>query len=198
MRTNLERANAREETFVMSWREQSAHPIMVPSKSGFGSTVICRMAEMSLGAKVELDFPVTGLTWRLQCPAGQVMDASIDESEKPADSNPLTNTRPRILVVEDEALVALGIAKVLTETGFEVVGPARAVTQALDLVKRGGCDAAVLDINLGNETSEPIALGLMERCTPFVTVSGFAGAAPACVQRCSRARKTAPDGASYR
>jgi PAS domain S-box-containing protein len=173
---SLERANAGAQTFVMAWREQSMHPIRPPSKRGFGSSVICDMAELSLDAKVELDFPATGLVWRLRCPAGQVLKESnsspVDRKEKPAGS-PVTDTRPRIFVVEDEALVAIEIAQMLKEAGFEVVGPARTVNQALQLVNESGCDAAILDINLGSETSEPVALRLRERGSPFVTVSGY-------------------------
>jgi two-component sensor histidine kinase len=62
------------EAFIMTWRERCAHPIAAPSKRGFGSTVICEMTGRSLGATVDLDFPVTGLTWRLKCSAGEVLD----------------------------------------------------------------------------------------------------------------------------
>jgi DNA-binding response OmpR family regulator len=53
------------------------------------------------------------------------------------------------------------------------VGPAARVAEALELSNEFGRDAAVLDINLGTETSEPIALFLSEQRTPFVTVSGY-------------------------
>jgi PAS domain S-box-containing protein len=174
---SLERASAGASTFVMAWREQGMRTLMPPSNRGFGSTVICDMAEMSLDATVELDFPATGLVWRLQCPVGQVLSeggsTSIDKSKKPADSRPLANKNPRILVVEDEAVVALEVAQMLVKAGFEVVGPARSVSQALRFIKEVGCDAAVLDINLGDETSEPVALELIERGTPFMTLSGY-------------------------
>ena len=47
------------------------------------------------------------------------------------------------------------------------------MAEALELLKEFGCDAAVLDINLGAETSEPIARMLSGKGTPFVTVSGY-------------------------
>ncbi len=95
------------------------------------------------------------------------------DSERPASSGALTKERPRILVVEDEALVAIEIAHVLTEAGFDIVGPARRVSVALELLRRSGCDAAVLDINLGRETSEAIAAELTASETPFITLSGY-------------------------
>jgi PAS domain S-box-containing protein len=165
------------QTFMMSWREVGVRPVAAPSKRGFGSTVIREMAEMSLDAKVELDFPATGLTWRLRCAAGQLLKESnstpVDADENLSVSAPAIDGYPRILVVEDEAVVALEIAQVLLKAGFKVVGPARAADQALRLINETRCDAAILDINLGGETSEPVALRLRERNTPFVTVSGY-------------------------
>ena len=79
----------------------------------------------------------------------------------------------RVLVVEDDALVGLDIAQQLTDVGLEVVGPAISVAIALRLMGDWGCDVAVLDVNLGSETAEPIALELRARRTPFVVVSGY-------------------------
>ncbi len=79
----------------------------------------------------------------------------------------------RVLVVEDNALLGLDIAQQLTNAGFEVVGPAISVAKALRLVVEKSCDVAVLDVNLGSETSEPVALELRARGTPFVVLSGY-------------------------
>lgn len=80
---------------------------------------------------------------------------------------------PRVLVVEDEALIALLVADHLERAGFKVVGPATSVSKALDLIEEGDCEAAILDIRLGEELAEPIAHALKARGTPFVTVSGY-------------------------
>jgi DNA-binding response OmpR family regulator len=79
----------------------------------------------------------------------------------------------RVLVVEDNALLGLDIADQLTDAGLEVVGPAISVAKALMLMGKTGCDVAVLDVNLGNETAEPVALELRARHTPFVVLSGY-------------------------
>ena len=70
-------------------------------------------------------------------------------------------------------MIALEIAKVLTDAGFEVVGPAGSVIPALALIEKQGCDAAVLDVNLGDETSEAVAKKLRAARTPFITLSGY-------------------------
>jgi DNA-binding response OmpR family regulator len=62
----------------------------------------------------------------------------------------------RVLVVEDEFMIGLDIGQQLAGAGFEVVGPALSVAKALRFVAEPGCDVAVLDVNLGSETSEPV------------------------------------------
>ncbi len=171
----LERDGAGGESFVMSWREQDGPPVSPPSRNGFGSAVIGALAESSLDAKVDLDFLKTGLSWRLCCPAAGVIEGA--RSAPAAKARPElrapSNLRPKVLVVEDEALVAMEIAQVLRDADFEVLGPARSVAAALSLIEESGCDAAVLDINLTRETSEPVARKLLADGTRFVTLSGY-------------------------
>jgi DNA-binding response OmpR family regulator len=80
----------------------------------------------------------------------------------------------RVLVVEDEAIVAIDIADQLIEAGYLVVGPAPSVAKALKLIEEVGCDVAVLDVNLRDETSEPVARELRSGRTPFVFMSAIA------------------------
>ena len=79
----------------------------------------------------------------------------------------------RVLVVEDEPLLAFDIAQHLGDAGFEVVGPAATVACALRLIGDIGCNAAVLHVNLGLETAEPVADELLRRGTPFAILSGY-------------------------
>jgi len=71
-------------------------------------------------------------------------------------------------------VIAAEIAETVVNAGFEVVGPAENVDEALKTLDREGCDAAVLDVKLGEETAETIAVELAARDTPFVVVSGRA------------------------
>jgi PAS domain S-box-containing protein len=175
----LERDATGGETFTMSWREHGGPPVSPPSRNGFGSRVIGALAESSLDAKVALDFAKTGLSWRLSCPAGAVIEGARPAlvAEARGEINTPSSSRPKVLVVEDEALVAMEIAHVLKTAGFEVVGPVGTSAQALSLVEKIGCDAAVLDINLGGgKTSEPVALELLARGARFITLSGYSRA----------------------
>jgi DNA-binding NtrC family response regulator len=78
-----------------------------------------------------------------------------------------------VLVVEDEALLSLEIAQILSQAGFNVIGPARIVARALELVERAACCAAVLDVRLKSGTSEHVAQELKDRGMPFVAISGY-------------------------
>jgi DNA-binding response OmpR family regulator len=75
--------------------------------------------------------------------------------------------------VEDEWLIAESLATALVEAGYDVVGPAATVSCAMAYVDRDLPDLAILDINLGNENSFPVATMLMDREVPFVFVSGY-------------------------
>ena len=79
----------------------------------------------------------------------------------------------RILIVEDDPYVGLEIAAQLEESGFAVVGVAPSVRQALHIFSVHGCDVAVLDVNLGDETSAPVAALLADKGIPFVAVTGY-------------------------
>jgi CheY-like chemotaxis protein len=80
----------------------------------------------------------------------------------------------KILVVEDNFLIAEHLCSVLEEQGCNVVGPAPRLAQALDLVRSGGAiDGAVLDINLGGQRCFQVAAALAERGVPFVFLTGY-------------------------
>lgn len=81
--------------------------------------------------------------------------------------------RKCVLVVEDNALLGLDIAGQLKDAGFDVLGPAISVANAFKLMTTAQCDAAVLDVNLGNETAEPIAIELRALGRPFIVLSGY-------------------------
>ena len=65
-----------------------------------------------------------------------------DAGSVPPDTDRL---RARILVLEDEPIVAIDVADRLTEAGYEIIGPAGTVTAGMDLLAKFGCDAAIID-----------------------------------------------------
>lgn len=166
-----------QELFAMSWIESGGPPVAKPARRGFGSTVIDGMLRMSLGCNAEVDFAPTGLVWRISCPAAGLIESDVGLLPRPNDTAAGRDAVPvsgrRILLVEDEPLIAVDFSQTLSDAGYVVIGPANTVAGALALLTQFGCEAAVLDINLGKETSEAIAHELIKRGTPFVTTSGY-------------------------
>lgn len=86
---------------------------------------------------------------------------------------------PKILVVEDDALIAMELAERLTDMGYEVVGPAHSIAEAEALLERGTPDGALLDANLGGGASSvPLGVKLhamgvrIAFCTGYDSVKG--------------------------
>ena len=81
--------------------------------------------------------------------------------------------RKRILIVEDEPLVAMLLEDIVLELGFDVVGPALRFEAAVQLAQSEPVDAAILDVNLGNCRSYPLAERLTAANIPFAFATGY-------------------------
>lgn len=88
-------------------------------------------------------------------------------------ANDAPNETPRILVVEDEFLIALETEDLLRRLGCETIGPAPSVAKAMALLERDTPDFALLDVNLGSERSTPIADLLFARRIPYALATGY-------------------------
>ncbi|WP_417525990.1 response regulator [Marinovum sp.] len=82
-----------------------------------------------------------------------------------------------LLLVEDEAIVAMDLKLQLEDEGFTVMGPAPTVGAALALLDEGLPDFAILDVNLNGATSQKIAERLQSEGTGFLYLSGYSGTA---------------------
>lgn len=87
----------------------------------------------------------------------------------------VSSIRPglRVLIVEDEFMIAMAVEAVVTDAGGVVVDMAATLDQALALARSADFDAALLDINLNGETSFPVAEILGERGIPYAFVTGY-------------------------
>lgn len=172
----LEQNGGAVQGFSMHWSERGGPVVEKPTRNGFGSTVINRLLAASLEGEVDLDWQPTGLVCQISCPAEKVLSGSEASVREPNAVIQLREPRPetthRILVVEDEVLIGIEIAEILKDAGFEIAGPVTTVGRALEYLENEMCDAAVLDINLGKETSEPVAKLLSTQGTPYLSVSG--------------------------
>src|ERR1700704_2018016 len=79
----------------------------------------------------------------------------------------------RLLVVEDECLIALNMAEQLAELGHTIVGPALTIAEAKHLAAVASIDAAVVDLNLHGVFADEVADILTLRKIPFLFVTGY-------------------------
>lgn len=80
---------------------------------------------------------------------------------------------PRVLVADDDPIIAMEIAQILTDDGCEVVASPGTVPAALAIVRSEKLDLALLDISLGAQPMEPVASALTRRDIPFAVVTAY-------------------------
>jgi DNA-binding response OmpR family regulator len=80
--------------------------------------------------------------------------------------------RVRVLLVEDDALIALALEATLADAGCRIVGPFPSVAAALRAIAQEPVDCALLDVNLGGEMTFPVADALTAADVPFVWLTG--------------------------
>ncbi|HYF89503.1 PAS domain S-box protein [Azospirillum sp.] len=162
----------------LRWQERGGPPVRPPSRRGFGSTVMRASVERQLQGQVSLDWNPDGLVCELTIPAEQLSAGMGWKDARPTETTAAWEAATdlsgrRVLVVEDEALVALQIEASLAEAGCTVVGPASRVGDAFDLLYGQGADAALLDVNLAGAHSFAIAEILAAKRIPFAFVTGY-------------------------
>ena len=86
----------------------------------------------------------------------------------------MTNSRSRVLLVEDEAMLAMLVKDLLHDLGCEDVVTAGRLDQAMEAARSAAVDVAILDVNLAGMLTYPVAAVLRERGIPFIFVTGYA------------------------
>ena len=166
---------------VLHWIETGGPSAKVPSSPGFGTRIITASIERQLGGKISFDWRPQGLNCLISIPRSdriaplpRVGRGKQDRSKDVARAEPtIAMAGKRIMVVEDETLIALVISEYLTEMGLSIVGPFNTVVEAMSALKNSDVDAAVLDINLGKELAYPLADALQAAKVPFIFVTGY-------------------------
>jgi two-component sensor histidine kinase/DNA-binding response OmpR family regulator len=169
--------NLRPNFLALTWAESGGPPPAPPSARSFGLKVIRASVESQLGGKATFDWSAQGMQCVLLIPLREA--ASKRAPKKVVNGageglrQPVASAGRRILLVEDEALVAMMIQECLTECGHSVIGPISRAADALQVAKEGDYDAAILDINLGDGMAYPVADIVSARGVPFVFVTGY-------------------------
>lgn len=85
----------------------------------------------------------------------------------------MESTVPRVLLVEDEPLIAMTLEAIVWEAGFQAVGPAASRDAAFALLREESVDAAIIDYRLGDEHADDLADELDRRSIPWLLATGF-------------------------
>ena len=163
----------------LHWNESGGPVVNAPDNKGFGSTVIERILRAQLGAETAIEYAADGLDVICRIPASRIVPGGRvgDSTSVPTAAVPQTDLESirdaRILVVDDEWLVAEQHAQALSSAGANVIGPFHSLQQAQDVAAEQALDFALLDYNLDGEPVTPLVDFLEERGTPMLIVSGY-------------------------
>lgn len=174
----------REQGLLLLWDEAGGPPIAgPPERHGFGTKIIAAGIEHQLDGRVSFDWRPEGLLVRILAPSEHLAERSPAASEGEDQSTSVAlNARDlaaslsgrRVLVVEDEALIAGQIESLLVGQGCLVSGPVPSLDSALALARSEPLDAAILDVNLSGSRSEAVADMLRQQGIPFIVLTGYA------------------------
>jgi two-component sensor histidine kinase len=160
----------------IEWRESGGPVVSQPKMSGFGGKVIKTSINDQLSGSVEHHWAKDGLRCTIRIPL-------MLRQEGPQQDKPVAPKEPRtveergdlqgvrVMVVEDEPVIAMMITDVLEENGALIVGPFRQLDEALAC--EAVFDVALLDVNLGGVNTFPLAQQLQARGCPFAFATGY-------------------------
>lgn len=168
-----------ENSLQISWRESGGPPVVPPTRRGFGSTIIEKSIPFELSGTVDARYAMTGFEADVMIPA-EFVTVRTTNGSKPVAIPATGATEPiqlkNVLVVEDNMLIAMDIDSLLRKNGALQTYLANSVDAALAIIADEPLTIAVLDVNLGQETSLPVAQELWRRGLPFVLASGYGDA----------------------
>lgn len=168
---------------LIHWRDVGGPTVRQPTRQGFGTTIIERSVPYDLGGEAQIRYVESGYEADFCIPARHVSipregalppirfprSAAGHREEPPAD----LLAGQRVLLVEDSLIIALDAEDIATRLGAADVVTAASVDAALDLIAASPPSVAILDINLGNGNSFPIADRLLELQVPFMFATGY-------------------------
>jgi PAS domain S-box-containing protein len=173
----------RDEELRLHWVERGGPAVTAPAARGFGLTLIDQSAK-SEGGSANISYEADGITWEIALPlqtvevpagtgqnAAWVSEAASSHAGETAPPRVVLSGK-RLLVVEDEPLIALDIVSCLQDAGADVAGPCGTEAEALQIIESTAFDGVLLDANLHGRSVDGIAAALTRRGLPFVFVTG--------------------------
>jgi CheY-like chemotaxis protein len=164
---------------LLQWSESGGPKVRAPDSRGFGMTLIEQTVRVC-GGEASMHFAEDGLKCRIDWPLAETPQEAVstatqrfgDGSILPAAASPSLRGK-RILIVEDEPLVAMDMQSMLNAAGCAVVGPAGTIEEAKRLLAGHDCDAALVDVNLKGQPIDALLSVLRQEGIPFAFVTGY-------------------------
>jgi PAS domain S-box-containing protein len=166
---------------LIEWTETGVPKVRVPDSRGFGTTLI----ERTLGAhggEAVIRYSAEGIACSIRLPLPDALPQPLAAAPHLVEGEDLMSFSEsdgsefhgrRILLVEDEPLVAMDVEAQVIAEGYEVVGPAGTLEKARGLIAEEHLDAALLDANLGGHSVEELAAALTRKGIPFAFATGY-------------------------
>lgn len=169
---------------ILEWRETGGPTVSPPTRKGFGTTIIDRSVPYDLGGSASIDYDPKGVRATFRIPARHlseprvIPDGRAIKYPRPAVGHPQAAPDDllrgqSVLLVEDSLIIALDAEDIATRLGADSVSTAATVDGALDSIHAARPSFAILDINLGDRNSYPIADRLAELNIPFLFATGY-------------------------
>ncbi|MBM1813672.1 HWE histidine kinase domain-containing protein [Pseudosulfitobacter pseudonitzschiae] len=174
-RVNVTVEECADRRVKINWVETGGPSLVGDRRTGIGSTIL--QNAMRDEGTVKLDFAAEGLkcdivindSFRREAPDIPEPVTPAREDQPIADDGAFSGQR--IMVVEDDPIIGLDISDILKSRGAQVIGPCTNVASALKAI-RDKPDAVLLDVNLGQETTDVVASQLSDLSIPFLVLSG--------------------------
>jgi CheY-like chemotaxis protein len=169
-------------SLLLSWKESNGPKVSAPSTHGFGRMLI-EQTMRAHGGEASVEYRTDGLTCEIKLPLPEAARSAAGDAAAPktsgapsllaAPSDHHTLHGKRILLIEDEPLVAMDVESTLTAAGCKVVGQAATLERAKQLIEEADCDAALVDVNLAGQPVDELATLLTRKNRPFAFVTGY-------------------------
>lgn len=166
---------------LIRWRETGGPTVTAPTRRGFGSVIIERTLPFDLQGEAEVRYLPTGFEADFMIPYAHLASSdSLPDSTVRAPSGPVSQDAVEtllvgrtVLLLEDNMIVALEAEDTLLDLGAQAVWAASTLREAEAIINREPIDLAMLDINIGLDTSLDLASRLAARGVPFIFASGY-------------------------
>jgi light-regulated signal transduction histidine kinase (bacteriophytochrome) len=164
------------------WRESNGPEVWPPQRKGFGTTIIEHSVPYDLGGTAKVDYAREGVRADFLIPAKHVVQSTAPAGNKiqlpgtpPVQAQEVSSLLrgKRVLLVEDSLIIALDAEDLLDRLGAKLVTTESSAVGAIAAIETDRPDLAILDINLGDHDSVPIANRLSELGVPFIFATGY-------------------------